>query len=240
MNSEVREYRIPAFYLRQKTSLEKNKSDEKTVAITTQESLDGIREKAIKIASFDELGSSSSAGRWSSSEGAEKDRNKKVNEIVRAPLDSIMEARDIVLASDSKSKMWKDMSLPQTIQNRDMKYVDVARNPGSALGVFTSSERLANQLKISEIGEVGTLVKKTETGDTKVEELAKKIQMSDPKVGKSVRFGHEECTKREQDAMLAGAGEEDKSIKCFDDTTRRELPWHAVKGSREKRADVSA
>ena len=39
-----------------KTSLEENKSDEKTVAVTTQESLDGIREKAMRIASLDELG----------------------------------------------------------------------------------------------------------------------------------------------------------------------------------------
>ena len=43
-----------------------------------------------------------------------------------------------------------------------MKYVDVARNPGSALRLCTSSERLANQLKI-EMGapKIGKLVKKT-------------------------------------------------------------------------------
>ena len=39
-----------------------------------------------------------------------------------------------------------------------MKYVDVAWSPGLALRVFTSSERLANHLKINEIGEVGKLV----------------------------------------------------------------------------------
>ena len=32
------------------TSLEENKSDERTVAVTIQESLDGIREKAMRIA----------------------------------------------------------------------------------------------------------------------------------------------------------------------------------------------
>ena len=65
-----------------KTSLRENKSDEKTLAVTTQESLDGIREKAMGIASLDELGASSSAGRCPSSLGAENDRNKKVNEVV--------------------------------------------------------------------------------------------------------------------------------------------------------------
>ena len=38
-----------------KTSLEENKSDETTVAATTQESLEGIREKAMRIASIDKL-----------------------------------------------------------------------------------------------------------------------------------------------------------------------------------------
>ena len=38
-----------------KTSLEENKSDETTVAVTTPESLDGIREKAMRIPSIDEL-----------------------------------------------------------------------------------------------------------------------------------------------------------------------------------------
>ena len=39
-----------------------------------------------------------------------------------------------------------------------------ARSPWSALTVLTSTERLANQLKIDEIGEVGKLVKKIEMG----------------------------------------------------------------------------
>ena len=66
-----------------KTSLEENRSGERTVAVITQESLDGIREKVMRVASFDEVEESSGAGRRSSSEGAETDRNKKANEIVR-------------------------------------------------------------------------------------------------------------------------------------------------------------
>ena len=61
--------------------------------------------------------------------------------------------------------------------------------------------------------------------------------MNDPKVGKvgkSVRYGQEECTKNEQDAMLTGAGEEDELIRCFDGITGKELPWQAVKVAREK------
>ena len=42
------------------------------MAVTTQESFGWIREKAMRIACFD-----------SSSGGAEKDRNKKVNEVAR-------------------------------------------------------------------------------------------------------------------------------------------------------------
>ena len=48
-----------------KTPLEENKSDETTVAVTTQESLDGIREKALRIASIDEKETGSRSGRWS-------------------------------------------------------------------------------------------------------------------------------------------------------------------------------
>ena len=33
--------------------------------------------------------------------------------------------------------------------------------------------------------------------------------------------------------MLTGAGEEDKIIKCFDDIIGKELPWQAVKQTRE-------
>ena len=40
--------------------------------------------------------------------------------------------------------------------------------------------------------------------------------------------------------MLAGAGEADDFINCFDDITGKELPWQAVKEAREKGAKVSA
>ena len=54
----------------------------------------------------------------------------------------------------------------------------------------------------------------------------KKIPMDNPKVGKVwklVRFGEEKHKKPEQDAMLAGVGEEDDFIKCFDDITGERL-----------------
>ena len=54
-------------------------------------------------------GASSSAGRWSSSGGAENDRNKKAG---HRGFNS--EEGDIVVASDSKSKLWRDISLKQT------------------------------------------------------------------------------------------------------------------------------
>ena len=100
-----------------KTSLEKSKSDEKTVALTTQESSDGTREKAMRIASIDELEKGSSTARWFSPGGAENDRNKKANEIVRAIVGSIVKKGDIIVASDRKSKLWKDMSLKRAMQH---------------------------------------------------------------------------------------------------------------------------
>ena len=62
--------------------------------------------------------------------------------------------------------------------------------------------------------------------------------MNDPKVEKvwrSVSVGREKHKKPEQDATLAGAGEEDEVIKCFDDFTGKELPWQAVQEAREKK-----
>ena len=70
---------------------------------------------------------------------------------------------------------------------------------------------------------IGKLVKKNVIGDTKV-----------GKVGNTVRFGQDEYTKPEQDAMLAGAGEEDKFIKCSDDITGKDLLWQAVKQARDQ------
>ena len=61
--------------------------------------------------------------------------------------------------------------------------------------------------------------------------------MNDPRVGKSKksgRFAQEQYTKPQQDAMLAGAGEEGKFIKCFDDITGKELLWQAVKQAHEQ------
>ena len=54
-----------------------------------------------------------------------------------------MKEEDIVDASSSKSKLWKDMSLKRAIQSWNVKFVDVVRSPGSALRVFTSKEPLA-------------------------------------------------------------------------------------------------
>ena len=62
--------------------------------------------------------------------------------------------------------------------------VDVARNPGSALRVFASSDRLANHFKIIDIGEVGKLVTKIEMDAPTMGKLVKKSDMSDEsKVG---------------------------------------------------------
>ena len=49
-----------------------------------------------------------------------------------------------------------------------------------------------------------------------------------------VRFGQEKCKKPEQDAILAGARDEDEFFKCFDDMAGKELLWHGVKETREK------
>ena len=69
-----------------KTSLEENKSDERTVAVTTQESLDGIREKAMRIAGLDELETGKQQCRKMVQSGgaARRTGTRKANEIVRA------------------------------------------------------------------------------------------------------------------------------------------------------------
>ena len=53
-------------------------------AVTTQGSSDGIREKAMRIASIDELETGNSTAVWSSPGGAENDRTGKTNELVRS------------------------------------------------------------------------------------------------------------------------------------------------------------
>ena len=71
-------------------------------------------------------------------------RPRKATELVRAFVGQITKEGDIVVASDSKSKLWRDADLKRAMQNWNMKYVDIARSPESALRVL-----------ISEIGEVG-------------------------------------------------------------------------------------
>ena len=92
-----------------KTPLEENKSDETTVAVTTQESLDGIREMAMRIASFDQMETGSRSGRWSRRVGEGQD-----HEVVRALVGQITREGDTVVVSDSKSKLWRDLSLKRT------------------------------------------------------------------------------------------------------------------------------
>ena len=62
-----------------------------------------------------------------SSPGAVNDKTKKANELVRA---QIMKG-DIVVASDSKSKLWRRLSLKRAIPNWNMKYLDTERGLGS-------------------------------------------------------------------------------------------------------------
>ena len=50
--------------------------------------------------------------------------------------------------------------------------------------MFTCSERLANQFKINEIGEVGKLVTKIEMHAPKIGKLVKKNETDDPQIGK--------------------------------------------------------
>ena len=101
---------------------------------------------------------------------------------MRAVVGSMMKEGDIVVASESKSKLWKDMSLTRAFQNWNVKYGDVARSPESALREFTGSERLANHVKINEIGEVGKLTKRTEMDAPKIGKLVKNDEMGDSKV----------------------------------------------------------
>ena len=57
---------------------------------------------------------------------------------------------------------------------------------------------------------------------------------------KSARFAQEESTKLEQDAMLAGAGEEGKSIMCFDDIIEKGAGLAGCEASTRTRVEVSA
>ena len=106
---------------------EEHKSDESAVAVTTQGSSDGIREKAMRIASIDALETGSSTERWSSPGGAEK----------KETLSSPPMERHEFAASDTKL----EHELCRHCEESSDKSVH-------------SSERPANQLKINEIGEV--------------------------------------------------------------------------------------
>ena len=75
------------------------------------------------------------------------------------------------------------MDLKRAMQNWNVKNVDIVRSPELALRVFTGSERLANQMMINEIGEVGKLVKQKEMGGPTMGNLVRRIEMSDPKAG---------------------------------------------------------
>ena len=151
------------------------------MAVTTEESLDGIREKARRIASLDEMEAHSIARRGPSPGRAEIDKQAK--EIVRAFVGSRTNEGDIVVACDSKSMLWKDVDLKRAMQKWNMKHVDKVKSPDSALRVITSSERLANPMSINEMGKVGKLVKRIEMYAPRVGKLVKKGEICDAKVG---------------------------------------------------------
>ena len=85
------------------------------------------------------------------------DTTGEANELVRSLVGIIKKEGDIIVTSRSKSKLWQDMSLKRAIQDWNVKFVDIARSPASAIRVFTSSEHLANQLKINKMGDVGKI-----------------------------------------------------------------------------------
>ena len=102
------------------------------------------------------------------------------------------------------------MSLKRAIQNWSLEYVDVVRSPGSAVRVFTSSERLANQLKINEITEVGEQVMKTETNAPKIGKLVRKNEMGDPRVGELVKKNQMDVPRVGKSSGGWKIGEEDR------------------------------
>ena len=63
------------------------------------------------------MGASSSARRGPSPGGAETGKIKQAKVIVGALVGSITKVRDIVMACDSKSKLWKDVGLKRAVQN---------------------------------------------------------------------------------------------------------------------------
>ena len=89
----------------------------------------------------------------------------------------------------------RDMSLKRAIQNWNMKYVATVRSPGSAIRVFTSSERLANHLKINETVEFGKIGEEERDGCSE-----------NWKMGEEERDGWFKVWKMEQ----LGTGEKDR------------------------------
>ena len=105
-------------------SVYENIIDERAVTVTTSESSDGIREKAMRNVCIDELETGSSTSRWSSPGRAENDRTGKAKELVRSLVGTRKKEEDNIVASGSKSELWRDMSLKRAIQNWNMKYVN--------------------------------------------------------------------------------------------------------------------
>ena len=66
------------------------------------------REKAMRIASIDELETGSSTARWSSPGGAEFGRTGRADELVRSLVGITEKEEDFFVASDSKSELWRD------------------------------------------------------------------------------------------------------------------------------------
>ena len=81
------------------------------VAVTTQEPLDGLREKAMRIASLDQMEATCAARRGPSPGGPDIDKTQQAKEIVRVLVGSTTTGWDIVVACDNKSKLWRDAAL---------------------------------------------------------------------------------------------------------------------------------
>ena len=102
--------------------MEEDKSDETPVAVIKSCCMGSMR-----IASLVGSGANGSAGRWSSPGRAANDMNEQVDELVRAFVGSIMKERDIVVTTNSKSKLRKDMSLKRVIFENGKRKVSTLR-----------------------------------------------------------------------------------------------------------------
>ena len=129
-----------------KTPLEENKSDETTVAVTTQESLDGIREKANEDCKLRSDGDRQQIRQMVQGIGEGQD-----HELVRALVGQITREGDTVVASDSESKLWRDLSLKRT----------------RSIWVIQKQEHWWRRLR-RVTGKIRELVKKIQTNESKV------------------------------------------------------------------------